>query len=138
MVFKLGCLAAVLTAMVHLAAHMLGPQPPVDDTEREVMRLVATHEFPFPGGSQRTLMDLMDGFSLTYAVLLATVGGIGYVVQKRSRDDAILMTALSRTLAAACAVMLVISLTHFFIVPTLFIALMTVCFALASVRAPAN
>ena len=137
MVFKIGCLAAVFTAVVHLIGHLVGPRPPANDTERELVQLATSYEFDLPGGTGRTLMEFHDGFSLIFAVLLAALGGLGYIVQKRGKDDAVLMSAVARTLAAASAVVLVITLTHFFIIPTLFMALITVCFALASVRAPA-
>jgi hypothetical protein len=136
LVFKIGCLAALLAALVHLAGYLSGPQPPANDTERELMRLATTYRFPLPGGTSRALMDLLDGFSLMFAVFLALTGGIGYIVQKRGRHDGVLMTALARALAAGYTVLLVISLMQFFIIPTIFIALVTVCFAIASVGAP--
>ena len=33
--------------------------------------------FPLPGGAERSLMDLQAGFSLVFAVFLATIGGGG-------------------------------------------------------------
>ena len=136
LVFRIGCIAAVMTAVVHLAGHVAGPPPPGNDIEHELTRLATTYAYALPGGANRTLMDLVDGYSLTFTVLLSVVGGVGYIVQKRSGADAVLMTSVARALAGACAVLLVISLTYFFIVPTIFIALVTVCFGLASVRAP--
>ena len=136
LIFRIGCIAAFVTAAVHLAGHLAGPQAPANDTERELLRLATTYEYTLPGAARRTLMDFVDGFSLTYSVFLALIGGLGYVVQKRSRDDAVLMTAVARALAAGCGVLLVISLAYFFIVPTLFTGLLTVCFAIASVKAP--
>ena len=44
--------------------------------------------------------------------------------------------AVARVFALSAAVLLVISLTHFFIIPTICIALVAVCFAIASVAAP--
>ena len=93
MVFRIGCVAALLTAVVHLVFHVLGPQPPASDTERELIRLATTHEFTLPGGARRSLMDFLDGFSLTSTVLLAALGGAGYLVQKRASQDAVLMVA---------------------------------------------
>jgi hypothetical protein len=47
------------------------------------------------------------------------------------------MTGVARVLAGASVVTLVITLTHFFIVPAILMALVAVCFAMASVKAPA-
>jgi hypothetical protein len=137
MVFRIGCIAAVLTAAVHLVGHLLGPQPPANDIERELVTLATTYEFQLPGGASRSLMDFMDGFSLMFSVLLAALGGVGYLVEKRAAGDALLMAGVARVLAGASAVALVITLTHFFIVPALLMALVAVCFAIASVKAPA-
>ena len=137
MVFKIGCLAAWLTAVVHLVGHLSGPPPPANDTERELLALATKYEYQLPGGTSRSLMDFHDGFSLMFSVLIAALGGVGYIVQKRAATDVVLMTAVARALAGAAAVLLVISLSHFFIVPTLFVALIAVCFAIASVKAPA-
>ena len=136
-VFRIGCLAAVLAAAVHLAGHLLGPQAPANETERELVELATSYRFTLPGGTTRALMDFLDGFSLIFSVQLAALGGAGYLVQKRAAGDALLMAGVARVLAGASAVTLVITLTHFFIVPAILMALVAVCFAMASVRAPA-
>jgi uncharacterized membrane protein len=82
------------------------------------------------------MMDFVDGYSLVIALLLATMGGVGLLVQKRAREDVLLMSGMARMMAVSSVVLLVISLMKFFIVPTLFIALMVVPFLVASVEAP--
>jgi len=134
--FKFGCWATFATAVVQLASHLAGPQGPATDTERQLMELAGTYRFALPGGTERTFMDLVDGLSLLFALLLATLGGVGLIVQKRARHDATLMVAVARMLALSALVMLGISLTKFFIVPTLFIAVIAVCFLVASVESP--
>ena len=63
-------------------------------------------------------MDLMDGFSLIFPLFLATTAGLGLIVARRGAADAVLATAVVRTLAAAYLVATVISITKFFIIPT--------------------
>ena len=135
MVFRIGCAAAIVAAVVPLIGYAIGLQP-ANDTERELLHLATTYRFDLPGGTQRSLMNFLDGLSLMTAVLLAALGAVGYVVQRRSAHDAALMIAVARTSAAATAVLLIISLACFFIVPTVCIALVAFCFALASVKAP--
>jgi hypothetical protein len=130
--FKLGCWAAAITAAVHLVGYVTGPPPPANETEQMLTDMATSYQFSLPGGVRRTLMDIMDGFSLSFALFMATIGGIGFLVLKRGRDDAILMTALARALAGFSLVLLVISLTHWFIIPTLFIASVALCFVLAT------
>lgn len=135
-VLKIGCYLAFLSAALHMAGHLMGPQPPANDTERQLLDLMTTYRFAMPGGSTRSMMEFMNGFSLALALFLSTMGGVGVIVAKRAAEDQVLMLGIARTLAAASAVLLVISLTHFFIVPTICLAACAVCFAMASVRAP--
>ena len=135
-VFRIGCFAALLTAAVHMAGHLSGPPPAGTDTERQLLDLMTTYRFPLPGGATRSVLELQSGFSLVYALFLATIGGGGLVIQQRAATDPIIVLATARVLAVSAAILLVISLTHFFIIPTMCIALVAVCFAISSVAAP--
>jgi hypothetical protein len=136
MVFRIGCIAALLTAALHMVGHLLGPQAPANDTERQLLDLMTSYRFALPGGASRSILEFQTGFSLVFALFLATVGGVGLVVRQRASHDPALALAVARVFALSMAVLLVISLTHFFIIPTICIALVAVCFAIASVSAP--
>jgi len=134
--FKFGCWATIGTALLHLVGHLAGPSQPSNDAERQLLDLATNYHYVLPGGSERSMMDLVNGFSLIFALMLAAVGGVGLIVQKRARHDPTLMWALARMLAITSVVMLGISLTNFFIIPTLCFAVMAVCFVVSSVKAP--
>lgn len=135
--FRIGCWVAVITAVFHLAGHIAGPPEPANETERTLTQLATEYRIAMPGGGERSLMDFLDGFSLAFAVSLAVMGAVGLSVVKRAADDRLLMMAVSRALAAGSLALLVVSLTYWFIVPSFFLAMMTVAFGLASVRSPA-
>lgn len=126
--FKAGCWTALVTAAVHLLGHLSGPQPPANDTERQLVQLFETYRFALPGGG-RTLAEFMAGFSLTFSTALAMFGGTNLLVVRRCPDDQPLMRMLTLLALAFSVTVLVISLTHFFIVPTLFLAIVALCFA---------
>ena len=134
--FQFGCWTALFTAIVYLVGHIVGPPAPVNDTERQLMDLATNYRFALPGGADRSLMDVLNGFSLIFALMLATIGSAGLVVRKRGHEDAALMMGVARAFTVSSSVLLAVSLTNFFIVPTLFIAAMTTCFFCASVQAP--
>jgi len=134
--FKFGCWAAILTAALHLAGHLAGPQAPVNDTERQLVELATTYKFALPGGTARSLMDFVDGFSLMFALLVATIGGVGLLVAKRGHEDVALISGVARAFAVSTVALLGISLAKFFIIPTLCIAVMATCFLVASIEAP--
>ena len=137
LVFKIGCFATLFCAALHLVGHISAGPKPVNETEVRVLDLATNYKFALPGGVSRSIMDFQNGYSLSFAMLLATLGGIGMSVAKRSGQDALLMRAVARALGLASAVLTVIALTHFFIVPAMCFAMMAVCFAIASVASPA-
>ena len=136
LIFKIGCLAALFTAAVHLVGHIAGMPPPANETEARLLDLATSYKTTLPGGAQRSFMDLQTGFSLSYSLFLAMIGGAGLVVRRRASGDPLLMRAVARVFAGGGAVLMAISLAYFFIIPTMFAAFVTVCFAIASVASP--
>ena len=135
--FRIGCYLAFFTAAVHMIGAVLAPQPPpVDDTHRQLLELATTYKLQLPGGPNRTLMELNDGFSLVYSLMFALTGGLGLIVSRRAANDHLLFTATARALAGGYLVLLAISLTYFFMIPTLCTAAVALCFVVSSIRSP--
>ena len=131
--FKFGCWAAAITAVVHLVGFVSGGLQPANETEQALLDTARNYQFPLPGGTRRSLMDITDGFSLSFALFLATIAGLGFLIARRGADDPVLMTSATRTLAACSLVLFVISLWYWFLIPTLFIATVALGFVLAAV-----
>ena len=131
--FKFGCWAAAITAVVHLVGFVSGGLQPANDTEQALLDTARNYQFPLPGGTRRSLMDITDGFSLSFALFLATIAGLGFLIARRGAGDPVLMTSATRTLAAFSLVLFVISLWYWFLIPTLFIATVALGFVLAAV-----
>jgi len=132
--FKMGCYFAFITAALHMFGHLSGPQLPTNDTERQLLDLMTNYKYAMPAGPGRSPMDFMNGFSLLFSLMTALTGGLGLIIARRAGDDVLLMLGTSRALAGAYVVSLAISLTYFFIVPTICLAAIATCFAIASVR----
>jgi len=131
--FKFGCWAAAITAVVHLVGFVSGGLQAANETEQALLDTARNYQFPLPGGTRRSLMDITDGFSLSFALFLATIAGLGFLIARRGADDPVLMTSATRTLAAFSLVLFVISLWYWFLIPTLFIATVALGFVLAAV-----
>ena len=131
--FKLGCWAAAITAAVHLVGYVTAPQQAANETEQVLLDMARSYQFPLPGGTRRSLMELFDGFSLAFPLFLATIGGLGFLIARRGADDPVLMAAVTRALAAFSVVLLVISIWHWFLIPTICIGVMAFGFVLAAV-----
>ena len=131
--FKFGCWAAAITAAVHLVGFISGGLQASNETEQALLDTARNYQFPLPGGTRRSLMDITDGFNLSFSLFLGTVAGVGFLIARRGVQDPILMTAATRALAAFSLVLFVISLWYWFLIPTLFIAAMALGFVMAAV-----
>lgn len=137
--FRIGCYLAFFTAALHMVgAHLVPQPPPPDETARQMQNLMETYKMGLPGAADRTMAELVNGFSLLMSLHFALTGGLGLIVARRAVGDPLLMAATARALAAAYVVTLVISLTYFFIIPTLCTAAVALCFVVASVTGPAR
>ena len=130
--FKVGCYLAFLTAMLHMVGVLTGPPQPTNDTERQLFDLASTYKMPLPGGPSRSMIEINSGFSLTYALMLALTGGLGLIILRRSAADPLLLRASARALAGGYLVLLAISLTYFFLIPTICTAAIAAAFATAA------
>src|SRR5690349_18460538 len=104
--FRFGCWSAFAVAVVHLVGLVAGPAAPVNDIERQIMTLATTYRFHLPGGSARSVMDFMNGFSLAFAVLMVTIGAAGLAVDRRAHANPEVMYPLARVLALSTAALL--------------------------------
>lgn len=124
-----------MTAVAHMAGVLIGRPAPSNMTEAQLFALAGEYRFALPG-AERSLLDLLDGFSLAFALQLAAMGAVGLAVAKRGGRDDALMVAIARGYALVSVTLLVISLTHWFLVPSLLLAMMAFAFAFVSVRPP--
>lgn len=133
--FRLGCWAAIATAALHMVGQLAGPTP-TTEAERSLLNLMASTPLGLPGASSRTFLELTNGFSLSFAAFLAWLGGVGLIIGKRGREDATLMEALAWANLAGGVVLLTISVTYWFIIPTACLAVMTACFGVSAFFRP--
>lgn len=133
--FQVATWTLFATALAHLAGHLAGPQPPVNDTERTLVNLMTTYRYEIMGW-QRTLDDFMKGFSLTYTVFMATMTGLGLVALRKM--DAAGLRAFALVAAASTLVMLLLCIRYFVLPPTIFTATALLGYALSAWNGPAR
>jgi len=109
---------ALLSAAVHLFGQSQGMRSDLP-AEQELIRQATTVRLQLPGGTERTFMDLLDGFGLMFVVFLGVTAAMAFLIARRSAADPTLANAVSRMLTGAYIVLLVVSLTKFFIIPTI-------------------
>lgn len=128
--FQFGCWSAIAAAMLHLAAYFAVP---ADLSTLDAAAVAAPHVFVVPGMFQPSLLSVTSGLSLSLALLLASIGGAGLAVVRHGGDHAKLLRGVSGAFALGTGALLVVSVAQFFGVLTFVIAVVALCFGLASV-----
>jgi hypothetical protein len=118
--FRIGALVLALAGVAHLFG-FLGSRgaKPVNGTEFQLNELLYGFKINMMG-TMRTQGDIFDGMSLAFTVFMLTLAALGFTVRVERK------TAI--VIAASLAVMLGISLTYWFIMPTMFLGTALVCF----------
>lgn len=131
--FKIGAWALVLLALVHALSLFQKPVP-ANDTERQLLDLMANYKFSLMG-SLRSMADLLQGFSVSFAVAALCLGVLSLSLS-RERVGLLKQVALINTLWLAA--MTAVSFHYFFAAPTSFLVAALLIFALAWVKLPAE
>jgi hypothetical protein len=131
--FQLGCWVAFATAIVHLAEHVSGLNALGPDAAASINAFPATYVILVPGLHQPTFLSVLNGFSLSLALLVATIGGAGLVVLRYGADQPLLLRGVARVFAIGTGMLLALSIEGFFSVQTFCMATMALCFALSAV-----
>lgn len=126
--FRTGAIATLVTGVFHLVGHFSEPQTPPDEKGRLLLELVRTHRMDMMG-SERTMWDLMSGFSLAFSLFLFIVGLLGLVLVRRLPEDAATMRIVTGFSALSTGGLLAISVTYWFLAPTVCLAVATLGYA---------
>ena len=133
--FRTGAWISIVTAFVHLAGHIAGPQAPRNETEAKLTELMTTYAFALPGAPRRTMMEFFDGFSLLFTLYLALTGVLALAIARSRGVVPELYRFTAIALAGSYGLLLGISLRHFFLAPTVCLGLAFLAFAVSLVPA---
>ncbi len=130
--FRIGAWAAVATAAIHMAGQ-LAPRPaPANETEATLFELMATYRKDVGAGVVRAPMDFLNGFSVSFALMLAWIGVMALFLLRRRSEDAALLGGIARIGAVFSAGLLAVCIVDFFLPPAVCVAVMFAGFAGAS------
>jgi hypothetical protein len=114
--FQIGGAFLLVLAAVH-AISLFEPLNPANDTEGQLIHLMTNYKFRLMG-SLRSMMDLFRGFSIAFSLQCLVVGVIALAF---SKERSALLKRLSAIIALWLFTLTVVSLTHFFALPTTFL-----------------
>jgi hypothetical protein len=131
--FIAGGIWLVLIGLVH-ALSLIGKQAAANDTEKQLLELMTSYRFDLMG-SMRSMGELLRGFSMAFMLAALVMGALDLVLS-RERDGLLRRVALVNVIWLAG--MIAIALRYFFVLPTSFLAIALIFFALAWFRLPAE
>ena len=124
--FTMGALLLLLMGVVH-SLSLFGKAVPANDTERQLLELMANYKFNLMG-SMRSMDKLLRGFSISFMIAIIGLGVLDFSL-RRERPELLRRVVLINTIWLAA--MLAISLRYFFVLPTTFLGTSIVIFGLA-------
>jgi hypothetical protein len=127
--FRIGSWGCVAAAAIHTLGQLTPRPTPQNPTEETLLKLLNTYQKNYGAGFHRSMSDFLNGFSISFAVLLVWVGVLCILTLRRHQADARFM----RTVASVCAVfagaVLAVSAVYFFLPPTVCLAVVFLGFA---------
>ena len=131
--FKTGGAVMLLLAAVH-AVSLFQKQTPANETERQLLDLMTNYKFDLMG-SVRSMWDLLQGFSVCFALSALGLGSIDLAL---SNERAALLKRFALINTLWLAAMIAVSLHYFFVLPTAFLAATFLLFLSAWLMLPAS
>ncbi|MGA7753523.1 MAG: hypothetical protein WCB05_11850 [Candidatus Sulfotelmatobacter sp.] len=129
--FTAGAVLLLLLGLVH-SLSLLEKPIPANDTERQLMDLMAHYRFNLMG-SMRSMDNFLRGFSISFMLGVFCVGAIDLVL---GRERAGLLRRVALVNAIWLAAMTAIGLRYFFAAPTSFLAIALLIFVGAWLMLP--
>jgi len=131
--FTAGGVALVLLGLVH-SLSLMEKMVPANDTERQLLELMANYRFSLMGSS-RSMDNLLRGFSLSFMFAALGIGTLDLVLA-RERAGLLKRAALVNTIWLA--VMTAVSIRYFFAAPTSCLAVALLIFVFAWIKLPTD
>ncbi len=131
--FKTGAWVLILLGLAHSLSLFQKPLP-ANDIEKQLLDLMDGYKFNLLG-SLRSMADLLQGFSASFAVAALCLGVLALLL---SRERAGLLKRVALVDTIWLGVMTAVSLRYFFIIPTSFLVAALLIFALAWLKLPAE
>lgn len=131
--FTAGAIWLLLLGLVHSLSFFAKPVP-ANDTERLLRDLMANYRLNVMG-SMRSMDNFLRGFSIAFMLAAFVMGAVDLVL---SRERAELVKRVSLVNTLWLATMTAVSLQYFFVIPTSFLTVALLIFALAWWKLPGS
>ena len=133
--FRLGSYAMMVTAALHTIGHFFGRPEPTNETEETLLTLMTTYRIDF-GGMERSMMDLMRGYSLTFAAAFLFAGVMNLAVIRSQAANHSLIRTVTLIDVFYAAALLAVSMVYFIYPPMVLVGFVFLCFVISFLVAP--
>ena len=135
--FTAGCVVLIVLGLGHLLGHYsLTTSPGATEGDRQLVAMMRANPQDMGLGFERSMFDLVTGFSLTFSVLPLAMGLVGFVVRRHATTAPGLLRQTAIAYAGTYGIMTGVALRYWFPAPLFFLALAFVCFTAAVATAP--
>ena len=131
--FISGAVTLLIVGLVH-SVSFFAKQVAANDTERQLLDLMANYRFNLMG-SVRSMNNLLRGFSISFMLAALVMGAVDLVI---CRERAALLKRVALVNTIWLATMTAVSLRYFFLMPTSFLVVTLLFFALAWWKLPGS
>jgi len=131
--FATGAVWLLLLGFVH-SLSLLAKQVPANDTEKQLLDLMASYKFNLMG-SMRSMADFLRGFSISFMLAALVMGAFDLVLV---RERAALLKRVALVNIVWLVVQGAVCQHYFFIVPTSFLAVALLIFLAAWFTLPTS
>lgn len=129
--FKMGAAWLVLLALVH-AVSLIQKPVATNETEKQLLDLMTNYKFQILG-SPRSMYDFLRGFSIAFGLAALATGIFDLLVSGESSG---LLKKVALLNVLWLAALSGVSLRYFFLVPTAFLVIAMLIFAIAWANLP--
>ena len=129
-----GSILQLLTSPIHLLGHLQKPNP-ANDTERQLLDLLANYKTDFGAGFIRSMGDILSGLSLQYSIFILMIGLIN-LLALRQQSNARFLRNLSWLNFSFMMICSVNAYVYFFLPPLILFVLPAIAFLVAAITAP--
>ncbi len=126
--FKTGSTVLILTACIHMIGFFQEPVP-ANDKEKAMLELMTTYQMELPG-AQRPMMDIVNFFSLSFAMFTALIGLINLWIVRQGLSGRVIRKMMIGN-AVYWTIYLIPLYMYTFLFPQAFYTLAWFCFVMA-------
>lgn len=125
--FYLGCTSLVILAVIHLITHFLSPVVGLNEDQENLLTMYNSIRFQVPLGQERTLSEIMTGYSLYFPTLL-----LGFVLMLLvSVQDSVALKLILKITLVFMLILIIITFLYMVIPPLIMMCFSAICFGLS-------